>query len=207
MSTDIDSQDLKVIAVHVISERQKCVLLRKYHTEGSKKSFDISNSFQNFEWLTKVQNICSEHGKIILYSENEPLNGILGFVNSLKYELGPSNIQSVFIFDGAPKYDPKHSFYATQLNKGLSVNIWKDQTWGTYRHLLINEHLKVERIHRYISFTKPGDLTSAKWLEGPFSVKQQKELLVNVIYSANRKIQNINKMFSGVLFVNKFERC
>lgn len=109
-------------------------------------------------------------------------------MNSLKYELGPSNVQSVFVFDNAPIYDPKNSFYATQLDKGLSVNVWKDQSWGTYRHLLINEYLKVERIHRYISFTKPGDLTSAKWLEGPFSVQQQKEILINVIYSNESSI-------------------
>lgn len=170
------------------------VLLRKLPKKEQKISFDVSRSVDNFDWVPKMQDIITKQGKLILYSENEPLSGIIGLVTSLKIEIDVSNVQCVFVYDKAPKYDSEIDFYSSQLEKGLVVNVWRNGTWGTFRHLLIDEHLEVERTHRYISFTKPGVLTSAKWLEGPTYSEHEKKLLVNV-YFLKEKV-NLNIYYS-----------
>lgn len=190
MNVSLNFPNLKIVAIHTTTT-QNLVLLRKLAEKDMKISFDISNSVDNFDWLPKVQEIVAKQGKIVLYSQNEPLNGIIGFVNSLKLEIGASNIQCVFVYDKAPKYDEKLDFYSSQLEKGLVMNVWRNDKWGTYRHLLINDRLEVERPHRYISFTKPGVLTSAKWLEGPTYTEHAQKLLVNVYLLQEKTNLNI----------------
>lgn len=44
--------------------------------------------------------------------------------------------------------------------------------WGTYRHLLIDEPESVSCPHAYVNVTTTGDLSSLRWLQGPFKPDQ-----------------------------------
>lgn len=76
-------------------------------------------------------------------------------------------VRGVFIMDeDAPRFDLDSEFYASQLRKGLAVNVLKGGIWGTYRHLLLPKEQTVEMEHAYANITVRGDLSSLKWVEG-----------------------------------------
>lgn len=114
-----------------------------------------------------------------MYSQGDPFNGILGLVNCLKREMGTENLQCIFIYDEDKK---NTNFFNAQLNQGLLFNIWKCNQWGTYRYLPIDEHQLIECDYRYISITKPGDISSAKWLQGTEISETDK---INIVHVSN----------------------
>lgn len=68
----------------------------------------------------------------------------------------------------AKKFSFHEKFYCDQLRKDLLINIYKNGTFGSYRHLLLeplsNEAtLSVE--HAYINTLTRGDLSSLRWIE------------------------------------------
>lgn len=77
------------------------------------------------------------------------------------------NVRCFIIFDeNAPVFDPNHPLYATQIKRNMSVNIYKNGQWGTYRHLLLDQIEEVETEHSFVNPVTRGDLSSLKWIEG-----------------------------------------
>lgn len=75
-----------------------------------------------------------------------------------------------FIIDPkAPAFSLDDPFYIKQIEKDLSINVYKDGTWGSYRHLLLDSNMDVDTVHSYISFLTKGDLSSLVWTEGHLS--------------------------------------
>lgn len=170
--------NLTIISVYK-TDREKFVLLRKQQPQKQKFYVNISSSLDNFDWLLKLQENINKDQKLIIYSQGDHFNGILGLVNCLKRELGTENLQCVFIYDEDNKTT---NFFNAQLNQGLLFNVWKNSQWGTYRYLPIDEHEEIECDYRYISVTKPGDISSAKWLQGPQIAESEKMHIVQVIF-------------------------
>ncbi|GJQ79761.1 hypothetical protein Trydic_g23236 [Trypoxylus dichotomus] len=48
----------------------------------------------------------------------------------------------------------------------MVVNIWKNGSWETYRHLVPTEDKLVQTEHSFLDFANKGDLTSATWIDG-----------------------------------------
>lgn len=122
------------------------------------------------EWLETLQ-AALDKGTVLAFSQNEKLSGILGLVNCIRKE--NSRLKCVFIEDEtAPPFDLKHPFYNRQLRLGLPVNAYKDNRWGTYRHLRLNKEneLASRNDHCYASFSIKGDLSSINWFEGQFNI-------------------------------------
>lgn len=68
--------------------------------------------------------------------------------------------------DDAPKFDPDSSFYRKQIDKKLSVNVWKNKQWGTYRHLLLPETKLVRRSTCCLDFIPFESISPFQWVEG-----------------------------------------
>ncbi|KAK9736278.1 Zinc-binding dehydrogenase [Popillia japonica] len=93
-------------------------------------------------------------------------SGILGFMCSLKKEYSTEKICCIFVMDDAPKFDPDSSFYRKQIDKKLSVNVWKNKQWGTYRHLLLPETKLVRRSTCCLDFIPFESISPFQWVEG-----------------------------------------
>lgn len=119
-----------------------------------------------------------ETEKLVLVAENDKLTGVLGLVKCLRKEPGGDIMNCLIILDPkAPKFDPDHPFYETQLDKDIAINIYKDGQWGTYRHLRLKELAKYPAEHSYLNATTRGDLSSLNFVEGPLRANQGKQLV------------------------------
>ncbi|KAM3964045.1 LOW QUALITY PROTEIN: fatty acid synthase-like [Aphomia sociella] len=141
-----------------------------------------------FSWIEKVQEELKNSDKVVLYSQNEHINGLLGFVNALRKDPGGEIVGAFLISDPtAPKFDPSLKFYKDQLDKDLAINVYQDGQWGSYRHLFIEVPV-VKADHAYVNTISNGDLSSLKWVEGPLTkdivFKDPNSVLVQVYCAA-----------------------
>ncbi|XP_049870281.1 fatty acid synthase-like [Pectinophora gossypiella] len=165
------------------------IMLRKKHNPKSAKYIEILTNDHTYSWIDKVKEGINDGHKIVLYNQNEKYNGLLGLVNCLRKEPGGELIYGVLIADPeAPKFNPNLKIYKEQLDKELSINVFKDGQWGTYRHLLLKDLDTVKATHAYVNTATIGDLTSLRWWEGSIAkdavLNNSTTKLVHVYYSA-----------------------
>lgn len=129
-----------------------------------------------FSWLAKIQSVVKNQSDVVLYSEHEPLNGIIGFINCLRREPEMKSIRAVLILDENKSFDANEPTFAEQLKKNLAVNIYKNGTWGTYRHLPINSAKNVKAQHVFVNQITTGDLSSLRWMQGEIQCAQAQEI-------------------------------
>lgn len=67
----------------------------------------------------------------------------------------------------APAFSLTHPLYKAQIAKDLAVNVYMQGTWGSYRHLLLDNLNTIKAPHAFVNTLIRGDLTSLRWLEGP----------------------------------------
>lgn len=169
----LESLRLIIIASQVTDT--KTYILVRQPTEVASDAIVLNITENHFNWVESLKDAMKESEsngrKIYLYTQGEHLTGLVGMVNCLKQEPGGSNIRSVFIQDtNAAKFTP--AAYATQLKKDLVHNVLKNNIWGSFRHILLDNvtetgKLRVE--HAYINTLTRGDLASLRWIEGPLS--------------------------------------
>lgn len=159
-----------VVCCHIL-ERETLVLLRQnVNRNHATKFLDLSEAVDKLDiWIPKLQNLLKENLKVVVYAQGEDISGILGLVKCLICENYGNRVSCVLIMDKAPEFDPKLPFYKEQLEKNMTINIWKDGSWGTYRHLAMPEENLVESEHCYVNVTTRGNLSTQKWLEGNLS--------------------------------------
>lgn len=150
------------------------------------KSVHVSNSDIAFEWIEKVKSLM-KIGPVVLVSENDPTSGVIGLVNCLRKEPAGLGISCVLIDDKhAIKFNIKEQFYQKQIALGLGINILKNGIWGSYRHLQIKKSLTERSAldHSYVNALIKSDLSSIKWISGPFNYSLPKKELVNIQFAA-----------------------
>ncbi|NP_001037478.1 p270 [Bombyx mori] len=165
------------------------VLFRKRVGARPAKFVRIVTADDTFAWIDKVKEELKEGQKIVLYSQDEHINGLLGLVNCLRKEPGGEIVYGLLINDpSAPPFNPDLEFYEEQLDKDLAINVYQDGQWGTYRHLLLGDLDTVKAKHAYVNTITIGDLSSLRWLEGPLRpnhvFKNPDEILINVYCTA-----------------------
>lgn len=80
-----------------------------------------------FAWVDKVKDELKEGQKVVLYTQDEHINGLLGLVNCLRKEPGGEIVSGILIADpSAPKFNPDLEFYEEQLDKDLALNVYQD---------------------------------------------------------------------------------
>lgn len=126
------------------------------------------------QWLEPLK-LAVKSGSVLIYSQHDEFSGILGLVNCMRREY--PDLKCVFIDDPtAPLFDVNHPFYELQLRLGLTINVYKNNQWGTYRHLQINNALEVKprTEHCFANCLLKGDMSSIFWFNGP--MESQAEL-------------------------------
>nr|UEN71129.1 fatty acid synthase 1 [Glyphodes pyloalis] len=165
------------------------VMLRKRVGARPAKFIKIVTNDESFAWIDKVKEEWKEGQKIVLYSQDEHINGLLGLVNCLRREPGGEIVYGMLIADpSAPAFNPDVEMYEEQLDKDLALNVFQDGQWGTYRHLLLGDLETVRADHAYVNTLTIGDLSSLRWLEGPIrpnqTFKNPDSILIHVYCSA-----------------------
>lgn len=157
--------DVEIITIHSV-ENEILVMLRKRKSSAEDCFFNMSNSGESFDWLNPLQTAISNGKNVILYAQNEPLNGILGLFNCLRKEPDGGNVKCVFVQDVSdPPFNPNNKFYRNVLDKGLAVNVYKSGKWGTYRHLKLKAPFCKAVDHSFVSIGTKGDLSSFCWIQ------------------------------------------
>lgn len=87
----------------------------------------------------------------------------------------------------APVFSLDEPLYKTQLKKDLVLNVYKNNVWGSYRHLLLESSSLVDVYHSTVNTTIRGDLSSLKWIAGsliPFTTKPEESNITHIYYCA-----------------------
>ncbi|XP_066251922.1 fatty acid synthase-like isoform X2 [Euwallacea similis] len=188
----LDPSKTNINNMHTISiietDLEKLVFLRKTSNKLNNKQrvfINVDDKAENFKWLHQLQEEINNNRDIILWSQSQPLNGLIGLINCIRREPDSQNVRALFIVDDAPAFNPDLPFYKLQLDKELGLNIFMNGSWGTYRHFLLKNLDEIENEHCYVTSTVRGDLSSIKWIEGSLSRKTVPEDdLVEVYYSS-----------------------
>lgn len=144
----------------------------------------LSNDFK-FEWIESVRSAIKQ-GPVLLLAQNDQFSGLIGFVNCLRREPNGHNVRCMLITDrSAPAFSLEHSLYRSQLQLGLSVNVYRNTVWGTYRFFDLKQQLEEspQIEHCYANVQRLGDLSSFEWFTGKYS-KKSLSSLVNIHYSS-----------------------
>jgi fatty acid synthase len=181
--------DFQLFAVIPTTENEKLVLLQYLKTEIEipQNIIKITNlENETYEWLDNLKE-SSKMGPILVYSQNEPYCGIIGFAICIRKEVGHNNVTCVFIDDPeAPPFDMNHPFYSKQLKLGYLINVFRNGKWGTYMHLPLTLDTAPQPHSDYIlaNIQTPGSFSAVKWFEGPSNFDKTNEEVVSVKYTA-----------------------
>lgn len=165
---------LEILTVHT-TVTEKFVLLSESNELKNQVFVDFSQSSERYEWLEELKKSVSDGKYVVLYSHQDPTNGILGFVNCLRKEPGGDKTRCVFIQDKDKKIDFESELFKQQLKKNLAINVYKGGKWGTYRHFKMDDKYQVDSQHSYINVTTRGDLSSLSWIEGPIDLNSRRQ--------------------------------
>ncbi|GFW58514.1 fatty acid synthase [Trichonephila clavipes] len=153
----------------------------------------------NYNWVDKVKEELFEKksGIVWLVSEDSTSNGIVGLVNCLKQEPGGERIRSVFISrkkqeNNLPPFSLENPFYQNLVTKNLIMNVWRNGSWGSFRHILLKE-TKVPRPveYSYVNCRRYGDLSSFEWIESNVKYVQQKNKKLIHIYNSALNFRDV----------------
>lgn len=176
--------DLQLLAV--IPTGDEIIFMMQFLKDDFKPENVIQVSSNIDAWLEPLKNALKD-GTTLIYSQNEPLSGILGLINCIRKEPNGDKLRCVFIDDkSAPKFSVDSPFYQPQLKLGLATNVFRNGRWGSYRHLQIKESKEVRpRVgHFYTNSIVKGDLSTLTWLNGPLNAKRLENDHVRIQYAS-----------------------
>ncbi|XP_059048229.1 fatty acid synthase-like [Achroia grisella] len=165
------------------------ILLRKRIITRLAEYVKIESADDDFSWVEIVKEKLKLAHRIVLYTQNESINGLLGLVNCLRREPGGEIVSGVLITDpAAPAFDHNLMFYKKQLQKDLAINVYQNGQWVSYRHLLLSNLDRVQAHHAFVNTLTIGYLSSLSWIEGHIrkdvAFKNPNSILVHVYCAA-----------------------
>ena len=185
-------QDLEIILEKRL--KTELILMFRKRTKFTRNTTIINVSSDNFDWVSKLQEAitteletgASGASRIILVSDKNPENGLLGFLNCLRREPGGEMIRGYLIQDkNAPQFSKDNPLYGNQLQSDLAVNVLRPNgTWGTYRYLQLPNSSEIPVYHAWATQLIRGDLSSLCWLQGPITQLTDQQTLARVAYAS-----------------------
>lgn len=165
---------LNVISEQTVDNRV-FILLRPTIDMAEREKQIVVVSETNFKWLEELKEslIDSETGKYTyIVCQGEEFFGAVGFMNCIKNEAGGRLARMIFVQDkNVEKFTFESAMFAEQLKKDLIQNVYKNGTWGTFRHLKLDSTMGTLPVeHAYVNALTKGDLASLKWIEGPLTL-------------------------------------
>ncbi|XP_016987664.1 fatty acid synthase [Drosophila rhopaloa] len=183
------------------------VLARKPPIVRPTEALTLQLTNRQFKWVNELKNSLvkaqADQRNLYLVAQGEPHSGALGLVNCLKRESGGNWLRLYLILDeGLPQFSLEEPFYADQLAKDLAINVYRNGSWGTFRHLKMECQpplLPVEQA--YVNTLVKGDLSSLRWIESPRSSPTQTHLEPCTVYYAPLNFRDV-MLASGKLGVD-----
>lgn len=170
---------LQLIAEKISSVNSILYLLRKV-TPNENINVVVIHDGEYDKWLEPIKRYLKSTDETLwLVAHDKPTNGIIGLANSLRHEAGGNRIRAIYNpsldANKAKQFlsDPVKALKATYpeiLKKDLFLNVSKNGTWGTYRHLPIDQNTSNEPLETsdaYINILNRGDLSTLSWVESP----------------------------------------
>ncbi|XP_042904027.1 fatty acid synthase [Parasteatoda tepidariorum] len=167
-------------------------LLRAPGLHPSYKVIKVTED-NKYRWVDDVKKLlaASETELLWLVAEDTPVNGIVGMVNCLKQEPGGERVKCIFISPKSgekkpPAFSFDHALYKGLLAGNLTMNIWRDGSWGSFKHVLLGNQKQRKTVdHSYVNCMKYRDLSSFEWIESHVKYAEMKDSkLVHIYYSA-----------------------
>uniref|UniRef100_A0A915JP64 Fatty acid synthase n=1 Tax=Romanomermis culicivorax TaxID=13658 RepID=A0A915JP64_ROMCU len=189
---------------HVVSRRSADLqsmmtlfLLRRPSLEDQKSQTINVDDVKEFSWLKPLQKAVDEtdDDKIWLTSETSRDNGAVGMGLCLRAEVSKDSIRTLInsnMKDETKPFTVEDSQVQKIMANDMHSNIYRDGTWGTFRHIQVKDdelHNFIETEHAFINTLIPGDLGSLTWVDSPnkfFSVTDagsSKKILCDVHYA------------------------
>lgn len=178
-----DMNNFKIVTIHE-TYNERIVLMQKFSPTTDSLVVYLSDDIKNMDWLAELQKAVQMEKNVIICSQHQPINGVLGLVNCLRKESGGRRIKCLLLDRSAPNMDLNDIFYKEQLDKGLAINVYKNEQWGTYRHMLLSQKSK-KTTYSYANTKITGDLSSFAWIErSPYDFSSNAVGSTKVYYSA-----------------------
>ncbi|GBN31587.1 Fatty acid synthase [Araneus ventricosus] len=126
-----------------------------------------------------IASMSSDPKRIWLMSEDSYNSGIIGLVNCLREEPGGSSIRCVFTSKGTPRlpeFNLKNQFYQDIAQKNLTMDVFKGDSWGSFRHLTMSEEILVMlKFTRQLHISIPMVAQGLKYLPGVQKILRSSE--------------------------------
>ena len=120
------------------------------------------------EKLILAREADNQTSDVWLIARDSDVNGIVGLMNCLRLEPGGENFRCIFDFDHNITFpiDWNSEPFSDILSNDLVINVIKDGTLGTYRHLrLPKDYDKVVSNEYFLSLGQTKDLSSLQWFD------------------------------------------
>ncbi|XP_055640185.1 fatty acid synthase-like [Toxorhynchites rutilus septentrionalis] len=201
---------LNQIASFPVENNQTLWLLQVEPVREPPAVIRVRSDDTNFDWLQELKATIKTKS-VLLYTQDDPTSGIIGLVNCIIREPKTNGVQCFFVDDpNAPAFSLDDPFYKQQIGLNMAINVYRDGTWGSYRHLLLQNKPKVEAIsnHCYANCLTKGDLSTLTWVNGSMNVAPPKGELIRVVYSAlnfRDVMVATGRISSDVLYVDRLE--
>lgn len=103
----------------------------------------VKMTSKNYDWLQALRKSI-QTGPILAYAEKEELSGLIDLVNTIRKEPNGLNLKCFFIDDyRVPLFDINNQFYKTQLQRGLTMNVYRRGRWGSFKDLLLEPEVAI----------------------------------------------------------------
>ncbi|XP_069728923.1 fatty acid synthase [Phaenicophaeus curvirostris] len=149
----------------------------------------------DFKWVESLKGILAEQSEqpVWLTATSRGNSGILGMVNCLRLEAEGHRIRCVFISNlkpssAVPPTSPSSPEMENIVQRDLVMNVYRDGTWGSFRHLQLQQAQPQELTeYAYVNVLTRGDLSSLRWISSPlrhFQTTDPDVQLCKVYYSS-----------------------
>ncbi|RUS90834.1 hypothetical protein EGW08_001453, partial [Elysia chlorotica] len=127
------------------------------------------------ELKAKVKDLdtAPEDARLWLLAKTD-INGLAGLMNCLRKESGGNKVRGILCSNlkssSLPDISANSAEFKALAQKDLFMNIFRDGSWGSFRHLSITVDSKSQEKstgYAYVNVLTRGDLSSLRWIESP----------------------------------------
>nr|XP_025855761.1 fatty acid synthase [Vulpes vulpes] len=155
----------------------------------------------SFRWVDSLKNVLADSSSrpVWLTATNCVTSGVVGMVNCLRKEPSGHRVRCILVSNLSstspiPKMDPSSSELQKVLQGDLVMNVYRDGSWGAFRHFPLEHGLPEEQTeHAFVNVLTRGDLSSIRWVCSPLRHAQLTEPGVQLctVYYASLNFRDI----------------
>ncbi|CAH0560904.1 unnamed protein product [Brassicogethes aeneus] len=177
-----------IVSRYLIKDEEYVLIRQKQETnKNTKKIITIHDN--SFSWWDEFKAAIIDSKTLVYLVTSYCNSGIVGLFNSIREEYCCQNIRIYYIKDtNTEDFSLNSRFYEERINMDLTVNIYKNCTWGSYRFKNI-EDINLKNV-KYAALSK--EKQQLLWREeSSFNRSEQDEVLVLFAFIHKWQLQTI----------------